>query len=108
MSERKKYKMRPARKNAKGELQAVPIGYYRGKLSALQGEGEYLVTPTIHRAYMAGDIDIDGYPHERPAGVAKTVTAKPKKKRSKSKPKAETKPAEATKPEPKPEASDSE
>lgn len=80
MSERKKYKMRPARKNEKGQLQQVPIGYYKGKLSALASEGEYEVTPSIHRAFMCGDIDIDGYPHKRKGGVAPDTSSAPKPK----------------------------
>lgn len=80
MSARKKYTMRPARKKEDGTPQMVPIGLYRGLPSALAREGEYEVTPAIHRAYMAGDIDIDDYPHKRKG------EEKPKPKRTRKKP----------------------
>lgn len=96
MSKPKKYKMRPTRTKPDGSFQMVPIGFVNGHRSALAGEGEHEVTPAIHRAYMAGDVDIDGYPYERP-GAPKPA---PKKRKRKA---PETPKPEATEAEAKPE-----
>lgn len=82
MTHPKKYKMRPTRKKPGGGFQQVPIGFIKGRLSALASEGTHEVSPAIHRAYMAGDIDIDDYPHERKSAPAKK---QPKKRKPKAK-----------------------
>ena len=96
MTEPKKYKMRPARKKPDGSLQMVPIGYINGHRSALASEGMHAVTPSIHRAYLAGDIDIDDYPYPRVptkrAKPAKDDAAPAAKKASKSKTSSTAKP----------------
>ncbi len=91
MSQPKKYKMRPARKDAEGKLQQVPIGYINGHASALASEGTHLVTPAIHNAFLCGDIEIDDYPFEpRPKPrthkekSAKAPAKKATKKKSKT------------------------
>lgn len=103
MSQPKKYKMRPARKDAKGNLQQVPIGFINGHASALAAEGTHVVTPAIHNAFLCGDIEIDDYPHEpRPKArthkekAAKTPPKKSSNKASKTpKPAAESKAAKS-------------
>ena len=86
MTQPKKYKMRPTRKDENGNLQQVPIGHINGHLSALASECTHQVTPAIHRAYMCGDIDIDDYPHERRGQPKKKASKKRASKASKPKP----------------------
>lgn len=94
MSKPKKYTMRPTRKKPDGTLQMVPIGFIKGHKSGLSAEGEHEVNSHIHRAWLNGDIDIDDYPHERPAqGGPKAVppaAKKADKKAKKSPKKSET------------------
>ena len=88
MAHAKKYTMRPARQRPDGELQPV---YFNGKKNAIAREETMAVTPDLHRAFMAGDLEIDGYP-----GYTIRGTAKPAKKRAAKKraPKKTPRPAE--------------
>ena len=96
MSERKKYTMRPAKKDHTGKPQMVLIGFKNGRRHAVSHEVKGEVTAGAHRAYMSGDLEIDGYPHTRPpAGgeaakeaALKKAKAKADKKKSADKKKA--------------------
>ena len=96
MSERKKYTMRPAKKDHTGKPQMVLIGFKNGRRHAVSHEVRGEVTAGAHRAYMSGDLEIDGYPHTRPpAGgeaakeaALKKAKAKADKKKSADKKKA--------------------
>ena len=113
MSKPIKYTMRPTRKKKDGTFQMVPIGFINGHKSGLTAEGEHAVNSGIHRAWLNGDIDIDDYPHERPAqGGPKAVPPAAEKKSGKRTPKRTTKKTETPKPaavaEAKPETTDKE
>lgn len=78
MAHAKKYTMRPARQRPDGELQPV---YFNGKKNAIAREETMAVTPDLHRAFMAGDLEIDGYQHTR-KGSAKPAKKRAAKKRA--------------------------
>ncbi len=78
MASPKKYSMRPAKRHPDGS--PVMVKFNNGR-SAIAQQESLQVTPDLHRAYMAGDLEIDGYPHDRP-GQKKTQKKKAQKKRA--------------------------